>query len=337
MLSTSLRYFSQVLSVIAEFNTSEKQCLNAVGLSDIPKTDRVNAEILMRILNFAESNIDDALIGIKCALKYPILQYTRPAEFLKLCSNLQQAADLYKNYSPLFHTVGIPSGIISEGGSDRIIWVPNFEQDQTEDYRQFIELIMTNLFTSINWLAWKTPNAVQRINIKHDAILPFRHYDELFDCDIKFGQKEYSLILQGGVKNVPFATANHEELSRVCIKFDEALTELFEEKSLINRVELQIRRSIEFGVSNKASTAKALGLTERTMARDLKNIGTCFKDIKNRVLKELAVAKIQQGLPLVEVAHSLGYNDQPAFTRAYKKWFGCSPAKHNIIRRSSTN
>lgn len=335
MLGTSLKYFSQILSVIAEFNISEQECLRAAGLNEMPQSDRVNAESLARILNFAKTSLDDPAIGIKCALKYPILQYTRPAEFLKLCSNLKQAADLYKNYCPLFHTVGAPSGIISEGGSDRMVWRPNVDQEQTEQYRQFIELIMTNLVTSINWLAWKTPNAVQTINLKHEAILSLEHYEDLFDCDIKFGQKEYSLILRDGVKDAAFATSNPAELTKVRMKLDLALNELYADESLIDRIELQIRRSIEHDGSSKASIAKALGLAERTMARDLKNNGTCFKDIKNRVLKDMAVAKIQQGLPMVEVAHALGYNDQPAFTRAYKKWFGCSPKKHNAFGHNS--
>ncbi len=332
MVDTSLRYFNQVLSVISEFNVSEEECLRAAGLNEPPKSDRVSAEILMHILNFAKTRLDDGQIGIRCALRYPILQYTRPSEFLKLCSNLQQAAELYKNYSPLFHTVGTPSKVISEGGIDRMIWVPNISQDQIEGYRQFIELIMTNLVTSINWLAWKTPNAVQRMNFKHDALLPLKCYEALFDCAVNFGQDEYSLILQDGVKDTPFAMSNPAELSKVRLKFDKALNDLFKKESLANRVELQIRRLVERGGTNKDSIAKALGYNERTLARHLKNEGTCFKDIKNRVLKELAVAKIQQGLPLVEVALSLGYNDQPAFTRAYKKWFGCSPAKHKPFR-----
>lgn len=337
MLVTSLKYFSQVLSVISEFDVSEEECLRAAGLSETPKSNRVNAEILMRILNFVETKRGDALIGIRCALKYPILQYTRPAEFLKLCSNLQQAAKLYKIYSPLFHTVGTPSGIVSEGGCDRMIWVPNFDQDQTEDYRQFIELIMTNLVTSINWLAWKTPNAVKRLNVKHEASVPLSQYEDLFNCDIKFGQQEYSLILQDGVKDAPFAMSNPEELTRVCVQFDAALSEIFREESIVERVELQILRSIEHGDSDKLSIAKSLGLSERTMARNLKSDGTCFKAIKDNVLKNLAVAKIQQGLPLVEVGHALGYNDQPAFTRAYKRWFGCSPSKHNVSGRTSAS
>ena len=69
------------------------------------------------------------------------------------------------------------------------------------------------------------------------------------------------------------------------------------------------------------------------MARDLKNKGTAFKEIKNNVLQDIAVTKINQGQPLAQIANSLGYNDQAAFTRAYKKWFGYPPGMQNASRR----
>lgn len=283
----------------------------------------------MRILNFAANKLEDPQIGIKCGLTYPILQYTRPAEFLKLCDNIQHAADVYNKYCSLFHTVGTPTGVISENGQDRMILVPHFEPHLTDDYRQFIELIMTNYLTSINWLAWKIPNAVQQINIKHEAALTLDRYEELFDCDIKFGQREYSVVLRDGVKDAPFVTADQTELVKVCLKFDMALSELIAEESLVGRIENEIYRSIEDTVPSKASIAKSLGLSERSMSRSLKDKGTCYKDIKNRVLKNLATAKINEGLPLAEIAHLLGYNDQSAFTRAYKRWFGYPPGKQN--------
>ena len=328
MLDTSLKYFTQIFSVITQFNISKEDSLKAAGLNELPTSDRVDANILAQILNFAALSLSDPQIGIKCGLKYPVLQYTRPAEFLKLCANIRHAADMYNCYCPLFHTVGAPTGVITEDGIDRMIWVPNFASERTEDYRQFVELIMTNYLTSINWLSWKTPQAVKHMNFKHEALLPIKHYEDLFDCTVQFGREEYSLILQDGATDAPFSTADQAELTKVCVKFDMALNELFEEESLVDRIELQIRRSIEHAGHDKASIAKALGLSERSMARALKDKDTSFKAIKNRVLQNIAVAKINEGHPLVEIAYSLGYNDQSAFTRAYKKWFGYPPRKH---------
>ena len=329
MVDTSLTYFTQVLSVISEFNIPEDDCLKAVGINEMPNTDRVNAHSLAQIFTFAANRLQDPLIGIRCALKYPIMQYTRPAEFLKLCANLKHAADIYNGYCPLFHRVGAPSGVISENGIDRMMWTPNFNENQTEDYRHIIEFSLTNLMTSVNWLAWKTPQAVSQVNFKHEAIGPPNIYSDLLECDVKFGQENYSLILKDGVKDAPFATSDPAQLAKVCVQFDMALNELFAAESLINRIELQIRRTLDHSVPTKSAIAESLDLSERSMARALRDQGTSFTKVKLRVFQNLAVAKIAEGRPLVEVAHYLGYNDQPAFTRAFKKWFGYSPGQHN--------
>lgn len=329
MVDTSLKYFTQVLSVISEFNIPKDDCLRAVGLSEFPKSERVDAYALAQIFNFAANRLDDPQIGIKCALKYPIMQYTRPAEFLKLCRDLKHAADIYNGYSPLFHRVGSPSAIQSNDGIDRMLWTPNFDQGLTEDYRQFIEFSITNLMTSVNWLAWKTPQAVRLVNFKHEAIGPARLYSDLLGCDVKFAQEDYSLILQDGVKDAPFAMSDPAELAKACIRFDVALNELFEAESLINRIELQIRRALDHTMPTKTSIAESLGLSERSMARALKDKGTSFKEIKLRVFQNLAIAKIEEGRPLIEIAHHLGYNDQSAFSRAFKNWFGYPPGQHN--------
>ena len=327
MAETSIRYLNQVLSVVSQFKITEQACLESVGLKNVPNSNRVDASIVANIFRFASENLNDPLIGIRCGVKYPILQYTRPAEFLKLCENIAQAAELYHSYCPLFHTVGRPSPIISDNGMDRMVWTPEFEPEEAETYRQLVEFIMVNLVTSINWLAWKTQDAVQQINIAHEPLAPFGQYQDLFECEVKFGQDEYSVVLKAGVKEDPFSTADKGELAKIKVRLDLALNELLENESFIDRVELHIRRAIETDSPSKANVAKALGVSERSLGRLLAEKGTAFKDVKTRVIKDLAVAKINQNLPLAEIAHSLGYNDQSAFTRAFKNWFGYPPGK----------
>jgi len=88
MAHTALKYFTQVLSVVTKFGLSQTDCLKAACLNSMPSTDRVNADHISEILKFAAKRLDDPLIGIKCGLKHPILQYTRPSEFLKLCQDV---------------------------------------------------------------------------------------------------------------------------------------------------------------------------------------------------------------------------------------------------------
>jgi len=195
---------------------------------------------------------------------------------------------------------------------------------------------MTNYLTSINWLAWQIPNAVRQINIKHSPRAPLQHYEEIWGCDVKFDQSEYAVILQDNVKDCPFPNHDPIKLAEMKVKLDMALNKLFEAESLINRIELHIRRAIEHGNHQKPHIAKTLGMSERNLTRALADRGTSFIRVKNNVIQNLAKAKINQGLPLAEIAHSLGYNDQSTFTRAYKKWFGHPPGKDKNIGQHSS-
>jgi len=330
MVETSVNYFKQVLSVVSEFDISEDASLKAADMSSLPIEGRVKAEKVAKVLDHASKTLNEPMMGIKCALKYPILQYTRPADVLKLCDNISHAAVTHHRYCPIFHTIGRSSGVVSKNGTDRMIWIPNFDQRFSTEFRQLIEFILTNYLTSINWLSWKTPRAVQQLNFKHDPAEPLQKYRDILKCDVKFGQDEYSLVLQPGVKDAPFATSDPAELFKISLKFDAALNALRAEESLIDRVEFQLRSRLKDSIPNRAVVAKALGMSERTMGRELVKNGTSFKEIKTNIIKGLATAKIDQGVPLAEIAHSLGYNDQSAFTRAYKKWFGEPPGKRKI-------
>jgi len=327
MGETSLKYFKQVLGVITQFDIPEEDCLRAAALIKIPESARVNADYISDMLRYAAERLNDPLIAFKCGLKYPILQYTRPADLLKFCNHIEHAAELYQTYSPLFHTLGRSSNVISENGIDRMIWVPNFDLKDIDKYRPHVELIMTNYMTSIDWLAWKIPNAVYQLNMIHDASAPMKQYQKLLGREIKFGQKEYSIMLKDDVRYTTFETADSIQLAKIKLNLDKAINELYEQDNFVARVELQIRKLVDQEGSKKSVVAEAMDMSERSLSRALANNGSSYREIKNRVLRDLAYIKVNEGLPLVEIAHALGYNDQSAFTRAYKIWFGSTPGK----------
>ena len=325
----SLKYFTQILNVIEQFGVPKTASLSAIGLTQIPDMNRLDSDLAAGILTHAAKELDDPLIGIKCAFRYPILQYSRPAELLKICADLAQATEIYKIYSPLFHAIGRSSAVLSENGIDRIKWEPNFSADSVDNYRQIVEFIVTNFVTTVNWLVWQIPDSIDRVNLKHDATLPLHAYQELFKCEVKFGQAEYSMILKPGVKHAPFSFFDPVQLANYRRSLDAALNTLEEDENLIDRLEREMRRMLGYEKITKPKLAATLGFSTRTLARELANRGTNFKDVKLRVLQETAISKIKENIPLVTIAHALGYNDQPAFTRAFKSWFGVPPSEYN--------
>lgn len=97
---------------------------------------------------------------------------------------------------------------------------------------------------------------------------------------------------------------------------------------ILESTKSMIRFSLVLGEPSRASIAKSLGLSVRTLQRRLVDHQTTFADMVNAVRKEQAQEYIRQNLySLDEIAFLLGYSNVRSFFRAFKKWFACTPGE----------
>jgi AraC-like DNA-binding protein len=75
-----------------------------------------------------------------------------------------------------------------------------------------------------------------------------------------------------------------------------------------------------------ASVAEDLGLAPRTLQRKLADAGSSFQQVLDEARFALARDYLRQpGLSLVDIAFLLGYQEQSAFTHAFREWSGMNP------------
>lgn len=104
--------------------------------------------------------------------------------------------------------------------------------------------------------------------------------------------------------------------------------------SLAERVEANIKQQLNDGLLNPALISRDLGLSTRSLQRELQKSDTSFTQIVRRLRKADAKKSIANSVePIQAVASRLGYNDPSAFSRAFKNWFGVSPTRY----RASVN
>lgn len=97
---------------------------------------------------------------------------------------------------------------------------------------------------------------------------------------------------------------------------------------LRDRVVAQISRAIKAGPVSEPEIAKSLGYSARSLRRALASQGINYRDILSDCRRTMALTYMQDGRSLTEISLILGYNDPPAFTRAFKKWFGMTPTAY---------
>jgi AraC-like DNA-binding protein len=100
--------------------------------------------------------------------------------------------------------------------------------------------------------------------------------------------------------------------------------------SLQDQVVQTARALLVAGVRpHRAVVARRLGMSERSLQRGLEAEGTTFRAVHESVLRELVEALLSNpALKLDAVAHSVGFGDLAAFSKAFRRWTGCTPARY---------
>lgn len=89
------------------------------------------------------------------------------------------------------------------------------------------------------------------------------------------------------------------------------------------------RLSADRALPTEARIADSLGVSSATLKRRLKAEQTTYRQIKDGLLRNLAVDKLAKGNQSIEmVALDLGFADAASFRNAFKRWTGISPSRY---------
>ena len=97
--------------------------------------------------------------------------------------------------------------------------------------------------------------------------------------------------------------------------------------SMTDRVK-RLLLSMPTGSTGEEDVARALFVSKRTLARRLKQEGRGYREIREQLFAELAARHLRESKLSVEaVAALLGYHDAANFRRAFRRWYGQTPAE----------
>ncbi len=151
-----------------------------------------------------------------------------------------------------------------------------------------------------------------------------------FQSEIQFDTDTCSITF--AIKDVdkPLDTANRQ----LALIHDEILMKyLIEVKKgdLIEQIKSIIIDHLPDGKVTDAMIACKLNMSERSLQRKLKEKNTCFRSILDSVRKMVALQYIKDPTNrMTDIAFLIGFSEQSAFSRAFKKWTGLPPVKYRI-------
>ncbi len=149
-----------------------------------------------------------------------------------------------------------------------------------------------------------------------------------FGCPIVFGEPEDSFVLAWEVAEAPLPSANIPLANTFDAILTEQLAGLFDD-DIVSRCKTYVLQHLTSGVASVQEVAQALGLSQRSLQRKLAALGLTFQGIVDETRHELARRYLDDAAKSVtEITFLLGFSEQSAFTRAFRRWSGMAPSAY---------
>lgn len=144
----------------------------------------------------------------------------------------------------------------------------------------------------------------------------------LFGCQVEVMEGN-ELVFKKSDLEKPFLTANNVMLDYLEPQLKERLAEAMTSKSFTGIVQQKLYQAIPSGCFTIEDIAASLGISSRTLQRNLTAEGTKFNQELQNVQKILAFSYFKNPeMTTEDVAYLLGYSEVSSFSRAFKKWTG---------------
>lgn len=153
-----------------------------------------------------------------------------------------------------------------------------------------------------------------------------RPYTRYFGCPVRFAQTITRLVIPLETLAAPLRQPDPTLLKLMEEHVDAAMAQLPQTGNLGDMTQRVVAHMAPHGMPELAQVANELRLSPRVFYRRLAEQGLNFRDLREAALQQLAELHLRdERLTLAEVSTLLGYAEQSAFTRAFKRWKGVSP------------
>jgi AraC-like DNA-binding protein len=156
-----------------------------------------------------------------------------------------------------------------------------------------------------------------------------REHVRLFGLEPRFGREANALVFERSILHLRLAHAD-EKLGAVLKHQASVLMERIPRAGAFpDRVRQLITEELATGDATAAGISRRLNMSTRTLHRKLREGGWSFRILLDEVRHVVALRYLDQGeKSLGEIAHALGFSDQSAFRKAFRRWTGARPADY---------
>lgn len=241
-------------------------------------------------------------------------------------TNLRQAIDLMVPFQRVT-TEFAEAEVLRQGDHVTLLWHTTFNEPMTTRHR--VEAFFVGAVTFGRWISGTDENPVE-VRFQHsmpdcgDA-----EYQRVFRCPVLFNQADNAVVLDQRLLDLPMKDADPEVHHIMRNRLQQAVTRYLARDNLLDQVRMEIRRQLERTIPQVENVAEGLDMKPWTLRRRLRAENTDFSTLLEEERRALAQDwLIHSDRSVSQIAADLGYSEQSAFNRAFKRWFDTTPVAY---------
>jgi AraC-like DNA-binding protein len=167
----------------------------------------------------------------------------------------------------------------------------------------------------------------KRVDLTHRQHRCLVAYENFFGCRVNLGCPAPLLSFSRSDVDRPLRSGD-EYLAEFHDQIMEHYISRLSRNRLIREVQRLVASHLPDGGITLDKVARELGMSTRKLQRELKQEGTTYQELLNKMRRELAERYVKDSYSdLTEVAFILGFADLSTFSRSFKRWTGLSPSR----------
>jgi AraC-like DNA-binding protein len=170
------------------------------------------------------------------------------------------------------------------------------------------------------------------VELIHDRFGSQGEAERTFGCPVRFQAPRNVLRFSDAALRSAPAAAN-SAIAEQAVRYTESLMSRLASNTVVDRADAVVRRLLVEGQRpDRPVVARRLQMSERTLQRRLREEGTSFKAVRDRVRVDTSRALLSNASLKVEsIGRSVGFAEGSSFSKAFTRWAGHSPARFRAL------
>lgn len=239
------------------------------------------------------------------------------------CATLGDALKQHLRYQVLVADTSRPV-VESDRDEVRLCW----DASNTSPHRHAAEMNLAGWISFIRSVS-AVPLAPLRVEFRHAAPADTREHQRIFGCPVLFGRPRHAVAFALSLLELPLARPDDEVLQLMEMHAQRLLKGLAESEDPVSRARAYITTRLSAGELTLGEVARHLDMTERALQRKLQAQDLSFRTLLDEVRREQAERLLKNpAFSVGDAAFLLGFSEQSAFQRAFRRWTQLSPGTY---------